>query len=66
MEPLPRSTSDPVKVELLRVAKSAWNFQTFNAPEAGSIFIKKFGEPAGGAVAPSKSEGRRLAKVLES
>ena len=50
----------PVKVELFRFAKSAWNFQRFNAPELGSTFIKKFGEPVGGAVPPSRSAGRRL------
>ena len=56
----------PVKVELLGVVKSAWNFQRFNAPELGSISMKNSGEPAGGAVAPSKSAARRLAYAPES
>src|SRR4029079_17673889 len=51
----------PVKVELLLFTKSAWNFQSCSAPEPGSMAMKKFREPVGGGVGPSKSEGKRLA-----
>src|SRR5437867_3503420 len=56
----------PKKVEFLGFAKSTWNFQRFNAPVAVSTFMTKFGEPAGGAIAPSRSEGSRLANALVS
>src|SRR6266851_4864937 len=56
----------PKKVEFLGFAKSTWNFQRFKVLDAGSMFKRKFGEPAGGGVAPSRSEGKRLANALES
>ena len=49
----------PVKVELLGVVKSAWNCQRLR--ELLPIFRKMFGEPAGGYVNPSISDGKRLA-----
>src|SRR5689334_16381660 len=54
----------PVKVEFFVFAKSAWNFQRYSALEAGSTFIKKFGEPGGGGADPSRSDGSRLANPL--
>src|SRR5216684_4411383 len=51
----------PVKVELAGVVKSAWNLYRFR--EFTPKFITKFGEPAGGGVWPSRSEGRRLDTV---
>src|SRR5205085_4205746 len=62
---VPATEVGPVKVEFLGFAKSTWNFQRFNVLEAGSIFMRKFGEPIGGAVAPSRSEGRRLANAFD-
>src|SRR5947207_3874921 len=56
----------PTKVEFIVFAKSTWNFQKFNVPEAESMFMTKFGEPRGGAVAPSTSAGSRLANAPES
>ena len=38
----------PARVEFFGFAKSTWNFQRFKALDPGSIFIRKFGEPAGG------------------
>src|SRR5713226_9781240 len=45
----------PVKVELAGVAKSTWNFHSRS--EFEPKFRKKLGEPAGGAVDPSRSDG---------
>jgi hypothetical protein len=57
----------PVKVEFPGLAKSTWNLQRFNAPESGSMFARKFGEPAGGDVDPSdpKAKGSRLKAELK-
>ena len=51
------SVAGPVKVELDGVVKSTWNLKKFRllVPK----FTRKFGEPEGGAIAPSKSDGRR-------
>jgi hypothetical protein len=46
----------PVSVALAGVVKSAWNFQRFS--ELVPKFMRKFGDPAGGAMVPSRSEGR--------
>ena len=56
----------PVRVELLGAVKSTWNFHRFSAFAVVSTFMRKFGAPAGGGVAPSRSEGKRLSKALES
>src|SRR5262245_26307739 len=50
----------PTNVELFVLAKSTCIFHSCRAFEAGSMLMRKFGEPAGGAVAPSRSDGRRL------
>jgi hypothetical protein len=55
----------PTKVEFLGVAKSTWNLHRFNVLDPGSTFKRKFGVPGGGAAAPSRSEGKRLANELE-
>src|SRR6476620_11551983 len=55
----------PMRVEFPGVAKSTWNFQRFNVFVAGSIFNRKLGEPAGGDVPPSRSDGKRLANAFE-
>ena len=47
----------PVKVVLAELAKSTWNFHRFS--EFAPKFMKKFGEPAGGAVMPSRSDGSK-------
>src|SRR5262249_20351285 len=51
----------PVRVELDGVVQSVWNFQRLMLllPR----FTMKFGEPDGGAVAPSRSEGSSPPKV---
>src|SRR5215471_12311406 len=54
----------PTSVELLVLPKSTCIFHRFKAPDAGSTLMRKFGEPAGGAVAPSWSDGSRLAYWL--
>src|SRR5262252_1860242 len=54
----------PTSVEFCVLTKSTCIFQMFNAPDAGSTLMRKFGEPAGGAAAPSRSEGSRLAYWL--
>src|SRR6476661_8060247 len=53
----------PVKVEFCGLVKLTWNFQRNSALEPGSTLMTKLGEPAGGCVAPSKSEGSQLAYV---
>ena len=50
----------PVRVEFAGVLKSTWNFHRFN--EFVSKFRKKFGDPAGGSVDPSRSDGNRPPK----
>jgi len=57
------SVVGPVNVELFGFAKLTWNLQRCSAPST-SRFMRKFGEPAGGAVAPSRSDGRRLYSVV--
>src|SRR5216684_8894189 len=51
----------PVNVELAVFAKSTWNRKTFS--ELLPKLTKKLGDPAGGAVTPSRSEGSRLATL---
>src|SRR5579859_2700398 len=46
----------PVKVELVGVAKSTWNLKRFRLLLPKNTI--KLGEPAGGGVVPSTSEGR--------
>ena len=53
-------TVGPEKVDCFGFAKLTWNFQTFSTPPNGSRLITKFGEPEGGDVAPSRSDGNRL------
>src|SRR5213080_1023637 len=62
---VPGTENGPTNVEFCGVAKSTWNFQRFKALDPGSIFIRKFGEPDGGA-APSRSAGKRLAYAFVS
>src|SRR5260370_36398468 len=52
----------PVRVELEGVAKSTWNLNSFSVVEVPSS-KKKLGEPAGGAVLPSRSAGSKLASL---
>src|SRR5258708_383989 len=56
----------PLKVEFAGVAKSTWNFQRSREVELLSKARKKLGDPAGGAVDPSRSEGSRPPKELLS
>src|SRR5438128_9884972 len=51
----------PASVEFAEVAKSTWNFQRFS--ELVPKLRKKLGDPAGGGVAPSRSEGKRLSML---
>jgi len=51
------TTAGPVKVLLAGVAKSTWNFHRFSAFEPK--FTTYSGEPAGGAMDPSRSEASR-------
>src|SRR5262245_52539250 len=51
----------PVNVELAGVAQSTWNFQRLS--ELAPMLTRKLGEPFGGGVEPSRSEGKRLSKV---
>src|SRR5712691_573353 len=48
----------PVRLEFAGVVQSTWNFHSFR------LFVpklrRKFGDPLGGGVGPSTSEGRRL------
>jgi hypothetical protein len=53
----------PVKVELEGVVKSTWNLNRFSVVDVPSS-KKKLGEPAGGAVVPSKSAGSKLASLV--
>ncbi len=53
----------PVRVELEGVAKSTWNLNSFSVVEVPSS-KKKLGEPAGGAVLPSRSAGSKLASLV--
>src|SRR5689334_18453416 len=48
----------PVKVELAGAAKFTWNFQRLS--ELVPKLSMKAGEPEGGRVVPSRSEGSRL------
>src|SRR5258706_15766294 len=54
----------PVKVVFAELAKSTWTFHRLS--ELAPKFMKKFGEPAGGAVVPSRSEGSKHPKLLLS
>ena len=54
----------PVKVVLAELAKSTWNFHKLS--ELAPKFMKKLGEPAGGSVLPSRSEGSRPPKLVLS
>ena len=56
----------PVKVVLAELANMTWNFQRLS--EFKPKFMKKFGEPAGGAVMPSSPTpaGRRSWSELEA
>src|SRR5436189_3378519 len=63
--PTPDNVVGPLKVELLGLAKSTWNFQSCSAPLRSSS-IRKLGEPAGGPAPPSRSEGSRLYSVVAS
>src|SRR5258708_38957634 len=53
----------PVRVELEGVAKSTWNLNSFSVVEVPSS-KKKLGEPAGGAVLPSRAAGSKLASLV--
>src|SRR3954469_11769281 len=55
-------TVGPVNVLRVGVAKSTWNLNRLSELVV-AMPMKKFGDPAGGAVAPSRSEGRRLATL---
>ena len=54
----------PVKVVFAELAKSTWNFHRLR--EFAPKFMKKLGEPAGGNVLPSKSEGSKPPKLVPS
>ena len=54
----------PVNVEFDGVVKSTWNLQMFN--EFEPKFTKAFGAPAGGADAPSRSDGNNPPKLEPS
>src|SRR5258708_24583969 len=54
----------PVSVVLAVFTQSTWNFHRLS--EFVPKFSRKFGEPAGGAVALSRSEGRTPPKALVS
>ena len=51
----------PVNVELAGVAKSTWNFHRLS--ELLPKLRKKLGEPKGGAIDPSRSDGNRPPKA---
>src|SRR5947207_7262179 len=51
----------PVSVVLALFAQSTWNFQRFS--EFDPKFMMKLGDPAGGALLPSRSDGRRPPKL---
>src|SRR5712692_10174163 len=51
----------PTSVVLAALAKSTWNFHSLS--EFEPKLKRKFGEPAGGAVAPSRSEGSTPPKL---
>src|SRR5713101_9127643 len=52
----------PVNVDLAGFAKSTWNWKMLRSLES-PISTKKLGDPAGGNVLPSRSEGNRLATL---
>jgi hypothetical protein len=55
----------PVRVELLGVAKSTWNFQRFREFSVDSSKPRMYSfEPVGGAVAPSRFAARRPPRLL--
>src|SRR5260370_33600635 len=56
-------STGPVNVEFPGLAKSAWNRKRFRSLESARS-TKKLGEPDGGSVLPSRSEGSRLATLL--
>ena len=49
----------PVNLELVGVVKSTWNLKRCSAPVLNRS-TKKFASPAGGKVAPSRSEGNNV------
>src|ERR1043166_985243 len=50
----------PVSAGFAAVVQSTWNFQSCSA--LGPRLTRKFGDPAGGGVVPSRSDGNRLSK----
>src|SRR5438445_12764664 len=54
----------PVRLALAGLAKSTWNFHSLS--EFEPKLRRKFGEPAGGAVGPSRSEGSTPPKLVLS
>src|SRR5512140_984758 len=57
-------TVGPVKVLLAGIPKSAWNLNRLSEVVVWRV-TKKFGDPAGGGVLPSRSEGRRPATLVD-
>src|SRR5258708_25544194 len=53
----------PVNLELLEVVKSTWNLKRWSALLLNRS-RKKFGSPNGGAVAPSRSDGKNENSVV--
>src|SRR6266851_1119000 len=53
----------PMNLELLGVAKSTWNLKRCSAVPLNRS-TKKFGSPTGGAVAPSRSDGKNENSVV--
>src|SRR5262249_1827993 len=62
VNPVTGITVGPVNVLLAGVAKSTWNLNRLSELVV-AMSTKKFRDPAGGAVLPSRSEGRRLATL---
>ena len=54
-----------MSVVLFEFPKSTWNLYRFSVFEVPSS-MKKLGEPAGGGVEPSRSDGSRLASLVPS
>ncbi len=55
-------TLGPLKVEFPGMAKSTWNWKRSRSLES-AISTKKLGDPVGGSVLPSRSDGKRLATL---
>src|SRR5437763_13580955 len=55
------SVVGPANVELAGVPKSTWNWNTARLSAPAPSEETRSGEPAGGGVAPSRSDGSRLA-----